>query len=59
MAVGLKPLPDLVPIVGIRVAVGAAEIAKSGRDDMALFELSTDSHCAAVFTKTLSAPLLW
>ena len=30
MAVGLKALPELAPITGIRVAAGAAEIAKSG-----------------------------
>ena len=60
MAVGLKTLPDLVPIAGIRVAAGAAEIAKSGRDDMALFELSSGSHCAAVFTKNAfcAAPVI-
>ena len=51
MAVGLKPLPELSPIAGMRVGAGAAEISKPRRDDMALFELSSGSHCAAVFTK--------
>ena len=51
MAVGLKTLPELKPIAGIRVASAAAGIAKPGRDDMALFELCAGSHCAAVFTK--------
>ena len=51
MSVGLKPLPQLKPIPGIRVAVGAAQISKPGRDDMALFELCPGAHCAAVFTK--------
>ena len=51
MAVGLKPLPKLAAIPGIRVASGAAGISKAGRDDMALFELAPESHCAAVFTR--------
>lgn len=51
MAVGLKSLPELAPIAGIRVASGAAAISKAGRDDVALFELGSKSHCAAVFTQ--------
>jgi len=60
MAVGLKSLPKLAPIPGIRVACGAAAISKAGRDDLALFELGPNSSCAAVFTQNAfcAAPVI-
>ena len=51
MAVGSDSLPALLPIAGVRVGTTSAGIKTPGRKDLVLFELSADSHCAAVFTR--------
>lgn len=42
-------------IAGIRLSACAAGLYRSGRPDMALFELSGQAQCAAVFTRSASA----
>lgn len=51
MAVGLKELPQLHPVPGIRWGVASAGIKKPGRRDLSLMELAPGSTCAAVFTR--------
>lgn len=51
MAVGIKDLPQLHPIPGIRWGVACAGIKKPGRRDLSLMELAPGSTCAAVFTR--------
>lgn len=50
MAVGPSDLPELLPIAGIRIAVGSAGIKRPGRKDIVLFELAEGASVAAVFT---------
>jgi glutamate N-acetyltransferase/amino-acid N-acetyltransferase len=50
MAVGSADLPDLLPVSGVRVAIGSAGIKRPGRKDLVLFELAEGAHVAAVFT---------
>lgn len=51
MPVGLKELPPLLPVAGVRWGVAAAGIKKPGRRDLSLMELAPGSTCAAVFTR--------
>jgi glutamate N-acetyltransferase/amino-acid N-acetyltransferase len=51
MAVGLKALPALAPVAGIRVGTASAGIKKPGRLDLVVFELAAGSSVASAFTK--------
>ncbi len=51
MPVGLKQLPHLYPVAGVRWGVASAGIKKPGRRDLSLMELAYGSTCAAVFTR--------
>lgn len=51
MPVGLKELPPLYPVAGVRWGVTCAGIKKPGRRDLSLMELAPGSTCAAVFTR--------
>lgn len=42
---------NVLPVRGVRVGVASAGIKQSVRPDIALFEFSPESECAAVFTK--------
>ena len=44
-------LPDLLPIDGVRLAVGSAGIYGKDRDDLALFEICDGARVSAVFTR--------
>lgn len=50
MAVGPAELPELLPVNGVRIAIGSAGIKRVGRKDLVLFELAEGSSVAAVFT---------
>ncbi|OGT34258.1 MAG: bifunctional ornithine acetyltransferase/N-acetylglutamate synthase [Gammaproteobacteria bacterium RBG_16_51_14] len=50
MAVGLTRPDKLLPIQGIRLSAGCANLYNSQRNDLALIEISVGSACAAVFT---------
>lgn len=60
MAVGLGPLPDLLPIAGIRLAVAEANIRYKGRHDLALIEACAEATTAAIFTRNAfcAAPVI-
>ena len=51
MAVGSGELPELVPVEGVRIAVGSAGIKRPGRKDLVLFEIAEGASTAAVFTQ--------
>ena len=51
MPVGLKELPALLPVAGVRWGVACAGIKKPGRRDLALMELAAGSTGVAVFTR--------
>ncbi len=51
MAVGSGVLPALVPVEGVRIAVGSAGIKRPGRKDLVLFEIAEGASTAAVFTQ--------
>ena len=51
MAVGLKGLPVLHPVSGIRWGTASAGIKKPGQRDLAIMEMTDGSSCAAVFTR--------
>ena len=53
--------PDLAPIAGIKLAVGASGMKYKGRDDLLLMMCPAGSTLAGVFTKsaTAAAPVLW
>ena len=51
MAVGLKPLPVLHPVAGIRLGTVAAGIRKKDRRDLVLIECAPGTVAAAVFTQ--------
>ena len=51
MAVGLKPLPQLHSVAGVRIGVCSAGIKVAGRRDLVLFEIAEGSATAGVFTK--------
>ncbi len=51
MAVGPAELPDLLPVNGVRIAIGSAGIKRPGRKDLVLFEIAQGSTVAAVFTQ--------
>jgi len=58
MAVNLPSLPPLNPIAGIQIGTACAQIKP--QDDLTLFELPVESHCAAVFTRNAfcAAPVI-
>lgn len=60
MPVGLKELPPLHPVAGVRWGVASAGIKKPGRRDLALMELAAGSTCAGVFTRNAfrAAPVI-
>jgi len=51
MAVGLKPLGEMYPVAGFRLATVAAGIKTPGRRDLVVMELAEGANCAAVFTR--------
>ena len=51
MAVGLRDLPMLYPISGIRLGVAAAGIRKQNRRDLTVIVGAPDTRIAATFTK--------
>lgn len=51
MAVGLKELPVLHPVPGIRLGTARAGIRKPGRRDLVVIECAPGTHAAAVFTR--------
>ena len=51
MAVGLKGLPELLPVPGARLGAAAAGIRYQGRDDLVVVELAEGSRRAGVFTR--------
>src|ERR1041385_6411715 len=56
-----KGFAKLPPLAGVRLAVCAAEIRYSGRNDLLLVRLADGTQVAGVFTKssTASAPVEW
>lgn len=60
MAVGTADLPELLPIGGLRIAVGSAGIKRPGRKDLVLFEIGEEATVAAVFTQNrfCAAPVI-
>ena len=51
MAVGLSDIEFMAPVKGVRVGGAALGGRTPPRDDLALFELSPGSRCAATFTR--------
>ncbi len=51
MAVGLGEIGSMAPVKGVRVGSAALGGRTPARDDLALFELSPGSRCAATFTR--------
>ena len=51
MAVGLKPLPALLPVAGIRLGTTKANIRKPDRRDLVVIECVPGTRAAAVFTQ--------
>lgn len=51
MAVGIVPVSTLPIVPGVRVASAGAGIRYQGRDDLVLFEFSSGTRVAAVFTR--------
>ncbi len=51
MAVGLRDLPMLYPVSGIRLGVAAAGIRKQNRRDLTVIVGAPGTHVAATFTK--------
>ncbi len=51
MAVGQDPLPELLPVPGVRLGTTCAGIKKPGRKDLVVVELAEGSRCAGVFTR--------
>lgn len=51
MAVGLSEIVSMAVVKGVRVGSAALGGRKEPRDDLALFELSPGSRCAATFTQ--------
>ncbi|WP_166251915.1 bifunctional glutamate N-acetyltransferase/amino-acid acetyltransferase ArgJ [Marinobacter salicampi] len=51
MAVGLGPLPEFFPVVGVRLGVTSAGIKKPGRKDLVVIEVDEGSHVAGIFTR--------
>lgn len=51
MAVGLSPLPPLLPVAGVRLGTACAGIKKQGRRDLVVIELCEGAATAAVFTR--------
>ena len=51
MAVGLHGIEPMAPVKGVRVGAAALGGRREPRDDLALFELSPGSRCAATFTR--------
>lgn len=51
MAVGLKGLPVMHPVEGVRLGVARAGIKKQDRRDLVVLEIGAGSACAAVFTR--------
>ncbi len=60
MAVGLKSLPPLFPVPGVRWGTARAGIKKPGKRDVSLMEIAPQSVCAAVFTRNTfcAAPVI-
>jgi glutamate N-acetyltransferase/amino-acid N-acetyltransferase len=55
------PLPALLPVAGVKMAVGQAGIRYQGRTDVLLVEFAEGASVAGVFTKNLcpGAPVTW
>jgi glutamate N-acetyltransferase/amino-acid N-acetyltransferase len=56
-----RPLPELTPIAGVRLAAGAAGIRYTGRTDLFLAEFGSGTTVAGVFTRNQcpGAPVDW
>src|SRR5277367_6323496 len=56
-----RPLPELLPVAGVRLATAAAGIRYKGRADVLLAEFAEGTTVAGVFTKNLcpGAPVTW
>ncbi|HLA75358.1 MAG TPA: bifunctional glutamate N-acetyltransferase/amino-acid acetyltransferase ArgJ [Gammaproteobacteria bacterium] len=51
MAVGLKQLPLLHPVNGLRLGTSCAGIKHPGRRDLVVMEMGEGTHCVAAFTQ--------
>ncbi len=51
MAIGLKALPTMHPIEGVRLAVAEAGVRYQGRNDVVLIACDEGTSCAGVFTQ--------
>lgn len=60
MAVNLQPLPDLLPVAGIRIGTTAAGLRRQNRRDLVVIECAAGTRAAAVFTQNrfCAAPVL-
>ncbi|HEX9627130.1 MAG TPA: bifunctional glutamate N-acetyltransferase/amino-acid acetyltransferase ArgJ [Acidiferrobacterales bacterium] len=60
MAIGLKDLPELFPIPGVRLGTTKAGIRKANRRDLVVFVCDTGTEAAAVFTRNrfCAAPVI-
>ncbi|MEH6585379.1 MAG: bifunctional glutamate N-acetyltransferase/amino-acid acetyltransferase ArgJ [Halioglobus sp.] len=60
MAVGQDTLPELLPVLGVRIATVCAGIKKPGHKDLVLMELAPGSRCVGVFTQNAfcAAPVI-
>ena len=56
-----ESFPDMPPLAGVRLAVGACGIRSRERDDLMLVELAPETTVAGVFTRSLTAaaPVDW
>ena len=50
MAVGLGPLPEMLPVPGLRLGIASAGVKKPGRKDLVVMELAPQAVVAGVFT---------
>src|SRR3990170_5379728 len=60
MPVGLKELPTLHPVPGVRLGTTTAGIRKQGRRDLVVIECTPGTKAAAVFTQNrfCAAPVI-
>lgn len=60
MAIGLGPLPEMLPVNGFRLGTASAGVKTPGRQDLVVMELAAGCRVAAVFTRNrfCAAPVL-
>lgn len=51
MAVGDLSMPEMLPVLGVKIGISEAYIRYKNRRDLVVFELAEGSNVAAVFTK--------